>query len=168
MLYPNTTVSQSPRISTRATRKGVSMLLRVLAFGFIAIALIAGTASASSCDDYTQIYAKTRLNDANHKKVDLFCPHGQQAISCEAAIGARAGYQDISDRAVSLNECFPRKFNRGRDTRWGCRCRANNIFGYFGHRYRFDWNLKGFATCVPQRCVDRYEAHRHDFDARTK
>ena len=168
MLHQTTTVSRAPRTSQRAVRKGASRLLRVLVFGFVAISLLAGVASATSCDDYKQIYAKTHRNDDNHKKVDLYCPHDWKAISCEAAIGASDSYRDASDRSIALNEIFPRKFGSGHDERWGCRGRANNFFGYFGHEYRFDWALKVFATCVPKHCVDRYEANHDDFDAHTK
>jgi hypothetical protein len=168
MLYQNTTMNQAPHTSMHAARQGAAKLLRVLAFGLVAINLLAGVASATSCDDYKQLYAKTHRNNDNHKKVDLYCPHDWKAISCEAAIGATDGYEDASDRSIALNEIFPRKFGSDHDERWGCRGRANNIFGYFGHEYRFDWELKVFATCVPQHCVDRYEADPHDFDADTK
>ena len=108
------------------------------------------------------------FNDDNHKKVDLYCPHDWKAISCEAAIGADDGYQDASERSIALNEIFPRQFGSDHDERWGCRGRANNIFGYLGHEYRFDWELKVFATCVPDHCVDRYEAHHGEFHTETK
>jgi hypothetical protein len=168
MLHQTTTVSQTAHPSQRAVRKGATRLLRVLACGVIAITLLAGVASATSCDDYKQIYAKTHRNDDNHKKVDLYCPHDWKAISCEAAIGADDGYRDASERSIALNEIFPRKFGSGHDERWGCRGRANNIFGYFGHEYRFGWELKVFATCVPDHCVDRYEAGHSEFHTETK
>ena len=168
MLYQNTPVSQAPPTSKHSVRKGASKLLPILAFGVVALTLLAGVASATSCDDYKQIYAKTHRNDDNHKKVDLYCSYDWKAISCEAAIGAADSYHDASDRAIALNEIFPRQFGSGHDERWGCRGQANNIFGYFGHEYRFDWELKVFATCVPKHCVDRYEAHHGDFDADTK
>ena len=167
MLNQTKAVSPSPRASQHAVRKGASKLLRILAFGLVAVTLLAGVASASSCDDFKQIYAKTHRNDDNHKKVDLYCPYDWKAISCEAAIGADDGYKDESDRYVALNEIFPRKFDHGYDKRWGCRGRANN-FGYFDHE-RFDWYLKVFATCVPKHCVKRYEVTDHDdFDTHTK
>jgi hypothetical protein len=168
MLNQIATVSQAPRTSQRAFRKGAVKLLQVLVSGFVAVTLLAGVASATSCDDYKQIYAKTHLNDDNHKKVDLYCPHDWQAISCEAAIGAAHGYQEPSERSIALNEIFPRKFGSDHDERRGCRGRANNIFGYLGHEYRFDWELKVFATCVPAQCVDQYEAGHGEFDAETK
>jgi hypothetical protein len=168
MLHQTTTVSQTLRTSQRAVRKGASRLLRVLACGVVALNLLAGVASATSCDDFKQIYAKTHRNDDNHKKVDLYCPHDWKAISCEAAIGADDGHEDASDRSIALNEIFPRKFGNDHDERWGCRGRANNVLGYFGHEYRFDWELKVFATCVPAHCVDRYEAHHGDFHTETK
>jgi hypothetical protein len=168
MLSQNATVSQPPRTSIHAARQGASRLLRVVVFGFVASTLLAGVASATSCDDYKQIYAKTHRNHDTHKKVDLYCPHDWKAISCEAAIDSADGYQDAGDRAIALNEIFPRKFGSDHDERWGCRGRANNLLSYFDHEYRFDWELKVFATCVPAHCVDRYEAHHGDFHTETK
>jgi len=168
MLHQITAVSQTSRLSQRAVRKGASRLLRVLVFGFVALTLLAGVASATSCDKYKQVYAETHLNDDNHKKVDLYCPHDWKAISCEIGIGAGHGYHDDSDRYIAMNENVPRRFGNGHDARWGCRGRANNMFGYFDHEYRFDWKLTVFGTCVPDRCVHRYEVDHDDFHAETK
>ena len=167
MLHQTTTGNPTSRCSQRAVRKGAAKFLRGLVFGLVAITLVAGIASATSCE-VKQIYAKTHLNDDNHKKVDLYCPYDWKAISCEVAIGAEHRYRDDSDRAIAINEIFPRKFGNGHDARWGCRGRANNIFGYFGHEYRFDWEMKVFAGCVPDHCVERDEAHRGDYHTETK
>ena len=129
------------------------------------------------CNEYKQVYAQTDYSAYPHQHLDVVCQEGYRAISCEAAIHGKNDY-DYSMYFVALNEAHPEVFKKNSHgdyehasshvRYYGCHFRANNFLEYFTTSYQpkshydFEWQIKGFATCVPKECVYVEQTHEYD------
>jgi hypothetical protein len=161
---------------TTRTQKFIQMGM-TLALG--ATLFLSGSAGAQSndltplppqdtyCTEFKQVYAQTDFSKHPHQHLDVACDEGYRAISCEAAIHGKNDY-NYSMYYVNLNEANPETFNKNshggfehasHGAYYGCHFRANNSLLYFTPAYHpqyahdFEWQIKGFATCVPKECV---------------
>lgn len=135
---------------------------------------MASTASATRCDEYEQVHAETPFDDKAHKHLDVVCREHWRAISCEPKIGGRHDSYNhdrnyLSQEVVAINENHPIQFSdrhgHAHQGYYGCHFRANNFLTIFtGHKS--EWKLGGFATCVPEHCVDADETHWYEWDSR--
>ena len=128
------------------------------------------------CGEYKQVYAQTEYAYEPHQHLDVVCQEGYRAISCEAAIHGKNDY-GYNMHFVALNEAHPESFKKNSHGEYehasnhaqyyGCHFRANNFLEYFTPSYHtqyktdFEWQLKGFATCVPKQCVYFEQTHAY-------
>lgn len=130
----------------------------------------------SYCTEFKQVYAYTEWSKDAHEHLDVVCDEGYRAISCEAQIVGQDDY-NYSMYYVNLNEAHPETFKKDNygeykhesynPTYYGCHFRANNNLLYFQPSHSpqyakdFYWRIRGFATCVPNDCVDFHETHEY-------
>lgn len=150
---------------TTQTRK---IIRSTLIAGLAVMSLMTSSAFATNhyCNEakFKQVYAYSDYTYDTHLHFDVACPYNYQAISCEFDFHGRnddGGNQYF----IAVNDASPYRFDDSHngyqlEGEYGCHFRANNFKAYFpGYDNKFEWRMKGWATCVPTDCVYVDETH---------